>query len=135
MGPSGAGKTALLSMLMLDDVGGAPKGRVTLGGNPFTLDLYRKYCAVVTQHDCLWWAMMPRGHLASALDMYEPGLTGTAQNAYLDKLIENMGLASAQNTRSGNEFFSGLTGGQKRRLSLAIALCKKPLVVFLNEPT
>jgi ABC-type multidrug transport system ATPase subunit len=135
MGPSGAGKTTLLSMLMLDPVGGKPEGVVTLGGHPFTLALYQKHCAVVTQHDCLWWAMSTREHLASALDFYQPTLTGAARTAYLDELIEDMGLKSAEHTRAGNASFKGLSGGQKRRLSLAVALCKKPHVVFLDEPT
>merc|ERR1719230_2271703 len=46
-----------------------------------------------------------------------------------------MGLESCQHNKVGNEFMKGLSGGQKRRLSLAIAFLKNPLVVFLDEVT
>lgn len=79
--------------------------------------------------------MTPREHLASAIEFYQPGLVGAERDAYLDKLIEDMGVALAQHTRAGNFIFKGLSDGQKRPLSIAIAICKKPLVIFLDEPT
>ena len=135
MGPSGAGKTTLLSMLMLDRAGGKPEGVVKLGGHDFTLDLYTKHCAVVTQHDCLWWALTVLEHLHHALNFYQPSLTCDARTKHLDKLLDAMGLTAAQHTRAGNAYIKGLSGGQKRRLSLGIALCKQPLIIFLDEPT
>ena len=41
-------------------------------------------------------------------------------------------MVSAQHTRAGNQFIKGLSGGQKRRLSLAIALVKQPKVLTLT---
>jgi len=135
MGPSGAGKTTLLSMLMLDRVGGQPEGFVKLYGKDFNLELYMKYCAVVTQHDCLWWSMTPRQHISLALAFYQANLSTSERELAIDSLIDEMGLTSCQHTKAGNQFVKGLSGGQKRRLSLAVALCKKPRVVFLDEPT
>eukprot|EP00965_Chrysotila_dentata_P244161 6205806-Pleurochrysis_carterae.AAC.3 len=135
MGPSGAGKTTLLSMLMLERAGGSPEGIITLNGNPFNLKMYMDYCAVVTQHDCLWWSMSPRSHISLALKLYQPNLPAAQREQVMDKLIDDMGLTSCQHTKAGNQFVKGLSGGQKRRLSLAIALCKNPKVVFLGEQT
>merc|ERR1711988_1846908 len=61
--------------------------------------------------------------------------TGAEKEAQVDELIKTMGLEACQHTKVGNEFLKGLSGGQRRRLSLACAFLKDPLVVFLDEVT
>ena len=135
MGPSGAGKTTLLNLLMLEKMGGVGQGSVTLGGHDFTLAKYNEYACVVQQSDLLWWPLSPRDHIWFAVQLCQPQLGLAEQRQLVEELITNTGLASCQNTRAGNEFFKGLSGGQKRRLSVAIALAKRPHVLFLDEPT
>jgi len=135
MGPSGAGKTTMLNMLTLEHGKGKPTGLLTLNGQPLTPALYALHCAVVTQQDTLWAFLTCRDHLRVALSLYRPSQSASEREAAIDDLLDATGLTSCQNTKAGNIFFRGLSGGQKRRLSLACALAKKPSVVFLDEPT
>eukprot|EP00293_Proteomonas_sulcata_P015920 CAMPEP_0184298722 /NCGR_PEP_ID=MMETSP1049-20130417/9474_1 /TAXON_ID=77928 /ORGANISM="Proteomonas sulcata, Strain CCMP704" /LENGTH=616 /DNA_ID=CAMNT_0026608939 /DNA_START=77 /DNA_END=1927 /DNA_ORIENTATION=+ len=134
MGPSGAGKTTLLSLLTLVKGSGDPVGSVTLNGKDLTPTLFRKYCALVTQQDWHWTFLTCRESLEYAADMYLSGSKDEKQ-AKVDDLIKEMGLQSCEHTRCGNQFISGLSNGQRRRLSLALALIKEPLLLFLDEPT
>ena len=138
MGPSGAGKTTLLNMLTLEKSGGTPSGSISLNGHPFTFAIYQRHACYVTQTSQLWPFLTVREHLSFAAALYQPSVRTADTDIvsfYIDKLLKETGLEDCQETRAGNEIFKGLSGGQKRRLSLAVALCKRPHVVFLDEPT
>eukprot|EP00965_Chrysotila_dentata_P153054 5058133-Pleurochrysis_carterae.AAC.1 len=120
---------------MLEKVGGSPEGLVSLNGHDFTLDIYTQHACVVQQTDQLWWPLSPRDHITYAVNLFQTAMSSKEQSDLIEQLITNTGLASCQNTKAGNIFFKGLSGGQRRRLSLAIALAKRPHVIFLDEPT
>ena len=125
----------LLNLLTLERGSGTPSGTVTLNGHAFTLDVFRKHAAIVNQTDQLWAFLTAREHLEYATALYQPSVTASERRASVDRLLADTGLEVCQHTKAGNELFKGLSGGQKRRLSLAVALCKSPRVVFLDEPT
>ena len=61
---------------------------------------------------------------------------GAADTATLEaEALSLVGLESARETLVGDIFRKGLSGGQKRRLSLAVELVKQPAVLILDEPT
>jgi len=90
--------------------------------------------SIVTQEDHLWPFLTCRETIEYAAD-FSMSVPSEQKKAVVDQLIVSLGLESCQHTKCGNAFFKGLSGGQKRRLSLAIALIKGPAVVFLDEPT
>jgi len=136
LGPSGAGKTTLLSLLTLDrGVSGVPRGTLTLNGTPLTPELFGRYCAVVTQHDEHWPFLTARDHLSYAVAMYRPDLSWRERERKTVHLLEATGLSACQHTRAGSSSVLGLSSGQRRRLSLALALAKQPAMIFLDEPT
>ena len=128
MGPSGAGKTTLLNMLTCENTSGTPVGNVTLNGNPLTAKYYRDHCAYVRQTDSLWPFMTTYEHVQLAVKLYAS--EGTNIREQTEFLINSMGLLSCMDTRAKK-----LSGGQRRRLSLAMAMAKSPEVLFLDEPT
>jgi ABC-type multidrug transport system ATPase subunit len=135
LGPSGAGKTTLLNMLTLEKKGGRPTGLLTLNGHPFTLDMYKDHCAYVQQNDALWASLTSREHLNYAYILFQPDMDAPARTKTIDDVLATLGLSDSQHIKAGNQFFRGLSGGLKRRLSIGLALAKKPLVVCLDEPT
>jgi len=135
MGPSGAGKTTLLNMLTLAKKGGVPTGNVKYNGKPLTVQCYNENCAYVEQFDTLWSSLTAWDHMVYAMELYHPKQSEADRNAAIDTLMDELGLADSQHVIAGNQFLRGLSGGKKRRLSIAIALAKEPSVLFLDEPT
>ena len=56
-------------------------------------------------------------------------------NERIDSLLRDLGLSGQANTIVGDIFLKGLSGGQKRRLSVALEALTEPNNFFLDEPT
>jgi len=134
MGPSGAGKTSLLECATLNQPPNAKiTGTVKINNFPLTKNMFKEHCYIVQQRDYLPARLTCKETLTFAAKNCIIDRTRIA--AHVDELIKFLGLGECKNVRVGDDFFPGLSGGQKRRLSVCLALVKMPKFIFLDEPT
>ncbi|GEQ69467.1 hypothetical protein JCM33374_g3139 [Metschnikowia sp. JCM 33374] len=137
MGPSGSGKTTLLSVLAQRtssfknfDI----TGDVVLGSDTVTSALLRGVSRFVEQEDHLLGCLTVKESINFSIKMSD-GMTTEQRNDLVEKTIDFFGLTKQKNTIVGTAIQKGLSGGQKRRLSVACQVVTKPAVLFLDEPT
>ncbi|MFE4589218.1 FHA domain-containing protein [Streptomyces laurentii] len=131
VGPSGAGKSTLLNALT--GLRPADRGSVLYDGR----DLYQDYpelrrrIGLVPQDDILHLQLTVRRALGYAAELRFPEDTAPAERrARVDEVIAELGLTE----RAGQPIHS-LSGGQRKRVSVALELLTKPSLLFLDEPT
>jgi ABC-2 type transport system ATP-binding protein len=123
LGPNGAGKTTTIETL--EGYRKPDQGSVrVLGLDPIRhAQPLKAQIGVVLQQDGLYPGLTAREVLHLFAGYYR-------QPQNVDALLERVGLNTASKTRCRR-----LSGGQKRRLALAVALIGNPSLVFLDEPT
>ncbi|MFF3213255.1 FHA domain-containing protein [Streptomyces sp. NPDC002886] len=131
VGPSGAGKSTLLGALT--GLRPADHGTVFYDGR----DLYRDYAelrsriGLVPQDDILHAQLTVRRALAYAAELRFPQDTAKAEReARVDEVIGELGLQ-----QRADQPIHSLSGGQRKRVSVALELLTKPSLLFLDEPT
>jgi ABC-type multidrug transport system ATPase subunit/pSer/pThr/pTyr-binding forkhead associated (FHA) protein len=131
VGPSGAGKSTLLGALT--GLRPADHGAVLYDGR----DLYRDYAelrqriGLVPQEDILHAQLSVRRALGYAAELRFPGDTGKAERlSRVAEVVADLGLRERV-----DQPIHSLSGGQRKRVSVALELLTKPSLLFLDEPT
>jgi ABC-type multidrug transport system ATPase subunit len=131
IGPSGAGKSTLLGALT--GLRPATDGRVSWNGQ----DLYDEYdhlrllIGLVPQEDILHRQLTVRRGLQFAADLrLPPDTTSEERDARIAEVLDEVELLDQYNQR-----IDSLSGGQRKRTSIALELLTAPQLLFLDEPT
>ena len=128
LGHNGAGKSTVISMLtgLIEKSQGEASCYDT---DLFEeMDQVREFMGVCPQHDVLFDLLTPREHLDIFYDF--KGGDPAQKQREIDALIEDVGLEIDQ-----NKVVSTLSGGNKRKTSVSVALCGGSKLVMLDEPT
>ncbi|KAF5200785.1 Abc transporter g family member, partial [Thalictrum thalictroides] len=135
MGPSGCGKSTLLDALAGRlDSSTRQSGQILVNGR--TQRLAFGTSAYVTQDDTLMTTLTVREAVYySALLQLPDSMPTSEKRKRADITIKEMGLQDAMNTRIGGWGNKGISGGQKRRVSICIEILTRPKLLFLDEPT
>eukprot|EP00123_Amoebidium_parasiticum_P016558 comp23492_c0_seq1/m.39325 comp23492_c0_seq1/g.39325 ORF comp23492_c0_seq1/g.39325 comp23492_c0_seq1/m.39325 type:complete len:840 (-) comp23492_c0_seq1:149-2668(-) len=136
MGPSGCGKSTLLNVLAdRQPSGPVVTGDIKVNGQERGI-FYKRVAAYVMQSDALFPCLTVREHLTYTAQLRVPPTVSPVQKAQrVEQVLAMVDLQPVADRKIGNEWIRGLSGGQKRRVTVATELITMPSILFLDEPT
>lgn len=127
VGPSGAGKSTLLDILAART--SPTNGTLLLNSTPINSSSFRKLSAYVPQHDACLPLLTVAETFAFAARLLVPKTSDV--DAVVSSLLSELRLKHLSNTMLAH----GLSGGERRRVSIGLCLLHDPAVLLLDEPT
>ncbi|ONI03234.1 hypothetical protein PRUPE_6G246200 [Prunus persica] len=136
LGASGSGKSTLIDALADRISKDSLKGSITLNGEALDSRLLKVISAYVMQDDLLFPMLTVEETLMFSAEFRLPrSLSKSKKKARVQALIDQLGLRNAATTVIGDEGHRGVSGGERRRVSIGIDIIHDPIVLFLDEPT
>ncbi|XP_042501307.1 ABC transporter G family member 21 isoform X2 [Macadamia integrifolia] len=134
LGPSGSGKTTLLTALA-GRLPGKISGSITYNGQPFSGSIKRK-TGFLTQDDVLYPHLTVLETLTyTALLRLPNKLTRAEKVEQAELVILELGLTRCRNSIVGGVLLRGLSGGERKRVSIGQEMLVNPSLLLLDEPT
>ncbi|MEI9922142.1 MAG: ATP-binding cassette domain-containing protein [Bacteroidota bacterium] len=135
MGASGAGKTTLLNVLA--GLEKPSKGYIRINGIDIHQDKENIHGVIgyVSQDDLLIEELTVHENLYYNTRLCFGNATEEEINSKIDTVLSDLGLDQRRNLRVGGALDKTISGGQRKRLNIALELIREPAVLFLDEPT
>jgi ABC-type multidrug transport system ATPase subunit len=133
MGGSGTGKTTLLSLL-----NGSLKpqsGTITINGHDISEPQAKDLIGFVPQDDLLIEELTVYQNLWFTAKLCFAGMSDEEIDRRVMKTLKNLGLDAIKDLKVGSAINKYISGGQRKRLNIALELIREPAVLFLDEPT
>ena len=133
MGGSGTGKTTLLSLL-----NGSLKpqeGSITINGHDISEPGVKDLIGFVPQDDLLIEELTVYQNLWFTARLCFEGMSDEDINRRVMKTLKDLGLDAIKDLKVGSAINKYISGGQRKRLNIALELIREPAVLFLDEPT
>ncbi|EXC31694.1 ABC transporter G family member 14 [Morus notabilis] len=134
LGPSGSGKTTLLTALG-GRLSGKLSGKITYNGHPFSGTIKRR-TGFVAQDDVLYPHLtVTETLLFTAMLRLPESLSRDEKAGHVDRVITELGLTRCRHGMIGGPLFRGISGGEKKRVSIGQEMLINPSLLLLDEPT
>ena len=130
MGPSGCGKTTLMNTL--NGVSPATNGKVYLFGQELisNYEYLKTQIGYVPQDDTIHRQLTVEQSLYYTAKLRLNNFTDSEIDCKIDEILDQLGVLHVK-----NNLISKISGGQRKRVCIALELLSEPLILFLDEPT
>ncbi|KAJ3100751.1 hypothetical protein HDU97_001978, partial [Phlyctochytrium planicorne] len=142
MGPSGAGKSTFLDIIAGKAKSGNVHGRVTVDGQDLPPAAFRSLVGYVDQEDLLMPTLTVRETLMFSATLRLPeSIPRKEKQERVDAVIKTLGLSHVADSKVGSGSGAdrgggrGISGGERRRVSIGVELVTSPSILMLDEPT
>ena len=133
MGGSGTGKTTLLSLL--NGSMRPQEGTITINGHDIAEPEAKNLIGFVPQDDLLIEELTVYQNLWYTAKLCFEGMDEKGIDARVIKTLKDLGLDAIKDLKVGAAINKYISGGQRKRLNIALELIREPAVLFLDEPT
>ena len=133
MGGSGTGKTTLLSILNGSLI--PQEGHITINGHDISEQKAKDLIGFVPQDDLLIEELTVYQNLYYTAKLCFASLSEEEIDRRVMKILKDLGLDATKDLKVGSAINKYISGGQRKRLNIALELIREPAVLFLDEPT